>query len=172
MKQPDIPCAAEQAMTTNSLVMVAANVSEGMDKFVLWMITGFGAGLTYLLGKDLDRIANFKVAGYVYLAAIFFAISQRYLTMLVTASAKGFKEGEKLQKKYPDADFARFLIIYINSLPVLQQPFIAWIASQIVRGDLVSTGRALYRLALFQMLIGSLSCLLLLWTAKEALQRI
>lgn len=152
--------------------MAAQNVSRGMDKFVLWMLTAFGAGLTYLLGKDLARIDDFKVAGYIYLAAAFVAIGQRYLAMLVETAATGFEQGEKTFKEGSEVDFARFLIIYINSLPSLQRVAIAWAAVQVMNGDLVYAGRALYRFALWQVLLGTASCGLLLWSAANALQRI
>jgi hypothetical protein len=172
MKEFNFPFATEQAGASRSLIMVAQNTSQGMDKFVLWVLTASGAGLTYLLGKDMARIENFRVAGYIYLAAVAVAIVQRYLAMIVENGVKGFEQGEKTFKEGETADFARYLIIYINSLPKLQQAFIAWVAVQMMNGDLVCAGRALYRLALWQLILGSLSCGLLLWAAKEALQRV
>ena len=170
MKEFNFPCAAEQTQTCRSLIVAARNASQGMDKFVLWMITAFGAGLTYLLGKDMTRIESFKIAGFIYLAAVFVTIGQRYLAMLVEIGANAFEQGEKAHKEKDNSDLARFLVIYINSLPKLQQPTIAWVAVQMMNGDLVCAGRGLYRLALWQASIGSLSCGLLLWSAKEALQ--
>jgi squalene cyclase len=172
MKEFNFPVATEQTGACRSLIMTAQNSSQGMDKFVLWMLTAFGAGLTYLLGKDMARIDNFKVAGFIYLAAVLAAIVQRYLAMLVETGAKGFEQGEKIFKDGDNADFARYLVIYINSLPKLQQTAIAWIAVQMMNGDLVCAGRALYRIALWQIMIGSLGCGLLLWAAIEALQRV
>lgn len=172
MKEFNFPFAAEQGGACRSLVMVAQNTSQAMDKFVLWMLTASGAGLTYLLGKDMARIENFRVAGYIYLTAVCFAIVQRYLAMIVENGAKGFEHGEKTFKEGENVDFARYLLIYINSLPKLQQAFIAWIAVQMMNGDLVCAGRALYRLARWQLMIGSISCGLLLWAAKEALLKI
>lgn len=172
MKEFNFPFATEQTGASRSLVAVAQNTSQGMDKFVLWMLTASGAGLTYLLGKDMTRIESFRVAGYIYLAAVSIAIVQRYFAMIVENAAKGFEQGEKIFKEGESADFARFLIIYINSLPRIQQALIAWVAVQMMNGDLVCAGRVLYRLALWQLVLGSLSCGLLLWAAKEALQRV
>lgn len=172
MKEFNFPCVTEQVGTCRSLVMAARNASQGMDKFVLWMLTAFGAGLTYLLGSDMTRIGNFKTAGYIYLAAVLATLVQRYLAMLVESAYKGFKQGENIFKDGGAVDFARYLIIYINSLPKLQQPAIAWIADLMMNGDLVGWGRVLYRIALWQVLLGTLSCGLLLWAGIEALQRI
>ncbi len=118
------------------------------------------------------RVESFKIAGFIYLAAVLVATVQRYLAMLVEVGAKGFEQGEKIFKEGDNVDFARFLLIYINSLPKLQQAAIAWVAVQMMNGDLVCAGRALYRLALWQIMIGSLSCSLLLWSAIEALQKV
>lgn len=172
MKEFNFPFAAEQTGACRSLIMVAQNTSQGMDKFVLWMLTASGAGLTYLLGKDMAQIENFRAAGYIYLAAVAIAIIQRYLAMIVECGVKGFEQGEKTFKEGESVDFARYLMIYLNSIPKMQQVFIAWVAMQMMHGDLAVAGRALYRLALWQLYLGSLSCALLLWAAKVALQNV
>lgn len=172
MKDLNIPYVSEQVVTCRSLVLAAEHSSQAMDKFVLWMLTAFGAGLTYLLGKDLSRVDNFKIAGFIYLSAVFVTILQRYLAMIIETGAKAFKAGEEIWKGNENADFARYLVIYINSVPLFQRTFIAWIGVQMMNGDIVSTGRVFYRMAMAQVYLGSLSCGLLLWSAKEALQHV
>lgn len=172
MKEFNFPNGDEQILVCRSLVLVAKNTSSGMNKLTLWMLTAFAAGLTYLIGQDSTRFSSLKAAGLIYLAAAFVGFMQRWLAMLVANCAKVFKESEKLHDGSSSINVARFLIIYIDSLPGLQRTAAAWAATKLMKGDLVSTGRGLYRMVLWQSYFVTICGALVLWAAYVALKAI
>ena len=172
MKEFSVPYAMEQMLACRSLVLVAKNTSDGVDKFVLWMLTAFGAGFTYLLGQQRIQFEHLKVAGLLYIAAALVGVVQRGAAMVVANSAKVFEEAERLTDKNTSIDLARFLIIYIDSLSGLKVGAAAWAANRLINGDLVSTGKSLLRLAYWQSAAGLVCAGMLVWAAYVALSNI
>lgn len=170
MSDFNIPHLTEQLLACRSLVITAKSTSESVDKFVQWMLTGFAAGLTYLLGQHspLDKI---KLPILMFLAAFGVAIIQKYLAMIVTTGTKAFLEAEKNKNENTNFDIARFFIIYIDSLPVSVGWAAAWSASRFMQGNLTASGRGLLRLAIWQSWLAFICIGLLLYclylTAKS-----
>lgn len=163
---------AEKMLVCRSLVLVAKNTSSAIDKFTLWMLTAFAAGLTYLIGQDSARFSSLKGAGLIFLAAVLTGILQRWIALIVTNCGKVFKAAQKLVNPNTPIDLARFLIVYLDSLTGFQRAAIAWSAVQIIKGDWVSTGRALYKLTIFQAILATISFALLFQAAYVALKAI
>jgi hypothetical protein len=151
-----IPNFAEQFLVTRSLVLVAQKGSASMDKFLLWVLTGFGAGFTYLFGqtaKDgstLTPVSNLNAVWPYFFAAVGVAVICRLLATVVGMSASVFQKAEKLCEPDSTANVYRFFQVYIDSMP----DSICWAAAraaqQFLDGDLTSTGKQLFLIARIQ----------------------
>jgi hypothetical protein len=172
MKEFSVPNATEQTLACRSLVLVAKNTSEAVDKFVLWMLTAFGAGFTYLLGQQRIQFEQLKIAGLMYVAAALVGVVQHGVATVVANTARVSEEAEKLTDKNVSVDLARFLIIYMDSLSGFSGAAAAWAANKIITGDLVSTGKMMLRIAYWQSVAGLLSAAILVCAACVALSHI
>jgi hypothetical protein len=161
MSDFQIPHLNEQILVSRALVLAAKNASEGMDKFIHWMLAGFAAGLTYLLGQSHIPFISLKPIASLFLIAALIGILQRYLAMIVSIGATTFQEGEKLHDNRTPIDIARFFIIYIQSLPVTNRWAAAWAARQFMTGNLTATGKGIMNFAIIQCTLG-LACTALL----------
>lgn len=161
-----IPYPVEQNVVCQGLVVATESTSSSMQSFVQWMLTGFGAGLTFLLG-NADKIqshvpfTSLQKAGVLFLWAVLFGILQRYLAMLIDAGTRSFKEAAKLPSQ--NIDPAQFFIIYISSLPPSVRCAAAWAAKSILSGNLTATGQRLFMACYAQCVLGTISMVFLLW---------
>lgn len=153
MKRIEAKFPVEQAVACKVLVAVAKNTSKRVDRFVLWILAAAGAALTYLFGQQKIPLHNLRMLLVIYLAAAVLAAVQRLLALIVTNAAKVFDEVSKYAEGKPNFDLARFLIIYIDSLPGVAGAAAAWSTTKILSGDLLSAGRLLRRLMAVQCLI-------------------
>jgi hypothetical protein len=162
----NIPNFPEQQLACHGLVVSAKNTSESMQKFVQWMLTGFGAGLTFLLG-NLDRIQphiafqHIKMAGTLFLWAAALGVCQRYLAMLIRTGTGAFLDSEKHVAQ--NIDIARYFIIYISNLSPSVRCAGAWAAMNFLRGNITDTGKWLFFATYVQCFLGAALTLLLLW---------
>ena len=155
----------EQRLVCQTLVAATKNTSDSMQQFVQWMLAGFGAGLTFLLG-NLDRVQhyiafqNIKTAGILFLLAAGLGVFQRYLAMLIKTGTGVFQESEKLPAE--GVDIVRFFIIYLSALPPSVRFAGAWSARSFLRGNITEVGRWLFITCFVQCSLGAISALLLL----------
>jgi hypothetical protein len=161
MSDFNIPYATEQFLAARIIVSSAKKVSTSMDKFLLWILTGSGAGLTYLLGQSTFTQPNLRIALGWYLSAFLVAIGERYLAMVVDVGATASQKAEKLTKSNTPIDIARFMLIYIKSTPALYRGAAAWGAKRVIEGDLTASARGLMRLMIVQCNVGFISIILL-----------
>lgn len=162
----NVPHFPEQLLACRSLILSAKNASDSMEKFVQWMLAGFGAGLTFLVA-NLSRVQthldfqHVKTAGVLFLWAAALGVVQRYLAMMIKTGADAFLEAEKAPAQ--SVDLARYFIIYIGNLSPSLRCAGAWAASNFLRGEITATGRWLSVAAYFQCWLGAVSAALLLW---------
>lgn len=161
----------EKVLLLRSLIVAAKNTSESMNTFVHWMLGGFGAGLTFLLG-NLDGLKGHVVdgsierAGGIFLWAALLGIAQTYIAMVVRAAVGVFQEVEKLVQPDSNLSLYRFFSVYIQGVPVYLRLVAAWAAKNFVEGNITRTGRYIYNAVVIQCLLGVVVTVRLVWALK------
>jgi len=172
MSEFQIPHITEQMLASRALVSGARNASEGMDKFVHWVLAGFAAGITYLLGQSQIPFATLRPVASLFLVAALIGVLQRYLAMIVGIGATSFQEGEKLHDNKTPVDVARFFIIYIQALPTLNRWAGAWAAKRFIEGNLTAAAKGIFNMAVIQCFLGFVCTLILLVGFYHAIDNI
>ena len=162
MSDFNIPYPAEQFLACRALVVGAKNASDGMERFIHWMLAGFAGALIYLLGQSHIPVESLRPVATLFIVAAFIGVIQRYLAMIVTVGTSTFQEAEKLNDKDTQIDAARFFIVYIEALPAISRWAAAWSARRVLSGNLTSAGRGLANFAIAQCILGFCCTVLLL----------
>ena len=152
----EIPNFAEQRLVTNSLVLVAKHTSASMDKLLVWVLTAFGAGLTYLIGQARSPLSNPQALWPFLASAAVAAVVSRYFATLVSVSTTLFQKAGKVEAG-AQVDIARFLQLYIASIPAIYSWAAAYGARQFMMGNLTATGKLQLRLMMLQSMFGLLT---------------
>lgn len=167
LKIINIPYFSEQRLVGRSLLMSARSASESMEKFVHWMLAGFGGGLIYLLGQTASgksqvlELATLKAVGELFIYALVLGGLQRILAMFVQTMVTAFQEGEKLPDNSP-IDLARFYILYIQTMPASNRWLIAWTARRFIRGHITDSARGVLMVTMAQSVLGFATVVILL----------
>lgn len=173
------PSGQIEQISANRVLIVAANHSSlSMQRFVQWILAGFGAGLAFLLANGAD-VQEYVDLSYIqksakwFIFAIFLGILHQYFATSVQAGCGAY---EALEKSHKDStspiNLARFFILLIEAHPPLVRWMTAWNARGIVKGDYTRAGRLIFNLCYLQSAIGFSIAVVLVWSLWEVLGNI
>jgi hypothetical protein len=151
----------EQALVARTLTIGAKHASESVERYTHWMLAGFGAGFVYLVGQTAFKIPDLRSIALLFAAALLVSLVQRYIAMIVETGVGTAQEIEKLHEAGIQFDIARFLILYIDSTPVISRFAAAWPAEKMLKGDMTAAARGLFYCVMVQSSLAFISSLLL-----------
>lgn len=148
------------------LPAVVGNASKALDKFALWFLTGFGAGLALIL-SNLTEVTRFVplatviLAGYLYFYAVVLGVAGRYVAMAIDSGVKSGKSAEKMMGSLGTMDIKEFFAAMISSMPYGTRWMCKGQYAAMQRGDITVAARMMFRLVLLQGALVSAELVLL-----------
>jgi hypothetical protein len=164
----------EKAFASALLTLGAGKSSAAVDSFSGWLLAGFAAVLTFLLG-NLDsfgpylQIATLRDAAYIFVAAIVPAVLAKVISVVVVgateAAALGREVGKAASDQGIDLDFSVALRECEKAFFPPMNRLIKRSFKKMEHGDLAASARGLTKWAQVQTLLVLLEVCLVLWAA-------
>jgi hypothetical protein len=173
-KGPIIEHLQEKFFASTLLTLGAGKSSAAADSFSGWILAGFAAVLTFLLG-NLDSLGTYlpittlRNAAYIFVAAIVPAALAKVISVVVVGASEAAALGREVGKSAADQGIDLDLSVALREcekafFPPMNQ-LIKRSLKKMERGDLAASARGLTKWTQVQVMLVLLEVFLITWAA-------
>jgi len=173
----DFPKRLANIAAGQALTLSAGNASASLDRFAVWMLFAFGAGVALILSHidEVQRyipVASISRSTRMFIFATIVCVVERYIAVIVSGAAKSGIEGVAIGEKYQNMDIDAFLSEMKRGIPAIARRFVSRVLDSASKGDYAASGRLLNRLTVWQGFLVLVEAALLIWGLIQLLNGI
>ena len=151
----------------SALTIAAGHSAESFDKFALWFLAAFCAGLALIVShlKEVSvfiPLSTIASASYLFLFATVVCAAQRYVAMTITSGAAAAKDGREMGDKLQYMDCDEFIAQMLQGVPWPMHAMCKQMFDALAKGDHAVGGRLFMRLAMLHAVLVSIEFIILL----------
>jgi hypothetical protein len=164
----------EKVFAQTLLAVGAGKSSAALDSFASWVLGGFAAVLTFLLGtsgslgKHLP-IETLRNAAYIFVSAWVPAVAEKFISVMVVAAAEGSSLGREVGKATAKEGIELDLPVVFRECERAFLPPVSWLIRRSLKkledGDLTASARTLMTGTLVQAFLIVVELALIAWAA-------
>ena len=171
---PVIEHVQEKFFASTLLTLGAGKSSAAVDSFSGWLLAGFAAVLTFLLG-NLDSLGAYlpiitvRDSAYIFVAAIVPAVLAKIISVVVVGASEAAALGREIGKAFADQGIELDLPVALRECEKAFFPpmnrLIKRSFKKVEHGDLAASARGLTKWAQVQTILVLIEVLLIMWAA-------
>jgi len=171
---PAVEHLQEKGFASTLLTLGAGKSSAAVDNFSGWLLAGFAAVLTFLLG-NLDSlgpylpITTLRDAAYIFVAAIVPAVLAKVISVVVVGATEAAALGREIGKATADQEIELDLSVALRECERAFFPPMSRLIkrsfTKMEHGDLAASARGLTKWAQVQTMLVLIEVCLIIWAA-------